>query len=174
MLDGPNGGSRAIEFEIRHTGAGLRRIYTGWWRRRFGRAYGVSFAAAVVLFMAMLMLRSAWWPLLAAATLCAAYAAFVTSIRDEAIRLVLEQLELAGPGPLHYRLDAISLREQSSFGESELRWFVFDSLVAIDGALILMRKPAAGQSFVVFPIDQIPPEATRFIEDRLRTSIQNG
>jgi hypothetical protein len=157
-----------IEFEIRHRADTLRRVYTEWWRRRYARAYWISFFIAVAAFLFMLLLRRAAWPLVALATLASAYAGFLTVLLDTAIGLALKRLEILGEAPLRFRLDEAGIRESSRIGESQVKWSGFDSVVRQRDALILVRKPRESQTFVVFPLDQVPPEAQAFIEDRLR------
>ena len=157
-----------IEFEVRHTAEGLTRTYKEWWSQRFGRAYSVAFGLAVVAFTAMLTMKRATWWLVAITTSLVMYAAYLTVVRDNAIKLALKGLELLGDGPLSYRLDDTAIREESVQGSFTIRWRAFGSMTRQNSALLIFRKPADAQSFFVLPLDQIPPDAEAFIRARLQ------
>lgn len=156
-----------IEFQVRHTAEGLRRIYTEWWRQRFGVAYGIAFVLAVAAFTALLTLRAAPWWLVSGTTLAVTYAAFLTTVRDTAIRLGLKHLEILGDGGLRYELDETGMKEISANGRHEIHWRVFDSVKRLPSALLVFRKPEESQTFVVLPLSQIPADAEAFIRARL-------
>ncbi len=159
-----------IEFEIKHTAEGLTRAYTEWWEGRYRRAYRISFWVAVAALTGMLFMSSAPWPLVVVATLGAGCAALLAAIRDTAIRLALQYLDILGPEPFRYGLSDTGLRETTAAGTCELRFSVFESVVRQRDALILVRKPSEAQNIIILPLSQIPAEIPDILDSRIRSS----
>ena len=146
-------------FDIRHTPETLRAAYTAWWQRRFRRPYYIAGIVGAGSLLAMFLMRAAPWPAVALATASVLSMAFLDSMRANAVRIAMLQLDVLGTEPLRYEFGESALREQSALGNIEVHWAAFEGLEYLEPCILLRRKPRDAEIFIVFPRDQLPPEA---------------
>ena len=154
-------------FDIRHTPETLRAAYTAWWQRRFRRPYYIAGVIGAGGLLAMLLMRAAPWPAVALATASVLVMAFLDSLRANAVRIALLHLDVLGTEPLRYEIGESALREQSVLGNIEAHWAAFDGLEYLEPCVLLRRKPRDAEIFIVFPRDQLPPEALALLIARI-------
>lgn len=148
-----------IEFEITHSEAGVRTVYSRFWKQRYALAYRLTMVASIlvmVLLMARIAEHWAWYLLLGALVL---FAALLLTTRDSAIRMAVQQFEQMKDSRFLYRVTEVGLWEKTPIGRVELAWPAFESWLELDGYFLLLRRPADGGQFVAFPADQLPAEA---------------
>jgi hypothetical protein len=155
-----------IEFEVSHTPENLRRIYTAWWTRRYGRIRLLTLCIAVIAVTVMFVQRAMPWPAVIIATLAIAYAVFLELIRETATRHASAHLVLMGTEPLRFQFTNETLIETSAIGRTEVRWSIFDNIETIADAVLLTRKPREAAQFIVFPLNNLPVEAREFLQAR--------
>lgn len=146
-------------FDIRHTPETLRAAYTAWWQRRFRRPYYIAGIVGAGSLLAMFLMRAAPWPAVALATASVLAMAFLDSMRANAVRIALLQLDVLGSEPLRYEIRESALYEHSTLGNIEAHWSAFDGLEYLEPCVLLRRKPRDAEIFIVFPRDQLPPQA---------------
>ena len=159
-----------MELEIHHSPEALKAVYRELFRQRFWVAQVVAFVAAVGSLLAMMLLRSAPWYLVVVCTLAVVTAALISTSRDTAAALALEQLEKMGPAGLRYTLGPDSLEEVSAVARAALPWAAFDGWSECAGYLVLWRVPKSSYAFVALPLEQLTPAAreqlTRLVRPR--------
>jgi hypothetical protein len=156
----------AIAFDIRHTPETLRAAYAARWQRRYRRPLYIAGVIGAGGLLVMFLMRAAPWPAVALTNASVLVMAFLDSIPANAVRIALLQLDVLGSEPLRYEIGESALREQSALGNIEVHWAAFDGLEDLEPCLLLRRKPRDAEIFIIFPRDQLPPEARALLVAR--------
>jgi hypothetical protein len=157
----------AVEFEVRHTEAGVRRATRALWNARHRKSMWTSFAVAVVAMTVALVTRDLPWYLAIVLTAAILHAAFLGWHRDHVLKLASSELARAQPPVFRYRFDDAGFAETSPVGKVELPWSSFAALRAADGYLYLLRSPLSSGLFVALPVDQVPEATQTLLRERL-------
>lgn len=159
--------SAAVEFEVTHTEAGVRRAVRALWNSRNRRAWWTSMVVAVALMTVALATRDLPWYLAVPLTAVVLHAAFLSWHRDHVLGIAKKELQRAQPPVFRYRLDDAGVAEESPVGRTELPWSAFSGVRELDGFVFLLRTPLASGLFIALPAGQVPEAAQGVLRERL-------